>query len=98
MLPKEALEEEEREGGGVLTERGSGGGGGEEGLPWFETMVKGSKLGNVKRSWGEGRSQNGRYTVEWEVVEWNGEDGAEGTKSPTKRKLGDVADEDAMEH
>ncbi|PVH73541.1 hypothetical protein DL98DRAFT_501035, partial [Cadophora sp. DSE1049] len=83
VLPREAVEDavgergmvEESAGGGVLSERsGNGNGIGEEGLPWFETMVKGSKLGNVQRSWGERRSQNGRFKVEWEIVEWT-EDG-----------------------
>lgn len=103
VLPREAIEDAEGERaviGDVAREGGDGAGGGEEGLPWFETMVKGSKLGNVKRSWGESRSQNGRFKVEWEIVEWNG-DGSEeeGTKSPAKRKLGDVLEDgDVMEH
>ncbi|KAH7360920.1 hypothetical protein BKA65DRAFT_195178 [Rhexocercosporidium sp. MPI-PUGE-AT-0058] len=105
VLPREALEDAEsekvvigdvaREGGGVVE-------GGED-LPWFETMVKGSKLGNVKRSWGARRSQNGRFRVEWEIVEWTGDgegDGDEGAKSPAKRKLGDVvgSEGEMMEH
>ncbi|KAG4416945.1 hypothetical protein IFR04_009889 [Cadophora malorum] len=85
--------------GGVLSE-GSGNGIGEEGLPWFETMVKGSRLGNVQRSWGERRSGNGRFKVEWEIVEWteDGGEGGEGTKSPAKRKLGEVDQDELMEH
>ncbi|KAK0124642.1 hypothetical protein ONS95_009589 [Cadophora gregata] len=108
---REVIEESAagRGGRGVLSERergesGLGSGVGEEGLPWFETMVKGSKLGNVQRSWGKRRSQNGRFKVEWEIVEWTEEEesAGEGTKSPAKRKLGDVdgnGDQgDVMEH
>ena len=112
VLPREAVEDavgerevlesagEKGKGiGGVLSER-AGGGNGEEGLPWFETMVKGSKLGNVQRSWGERRSGNGRFKVEWEIVEWteDGGEGGEGTKSPAKRKLGEVDQDELMEH
>ncbi|KAH7418556.1 hypothetical protein BKA64DRAFT_613753 [Cadophora sp. MPI-SDFR-AT-0126] len=109
VLPREAVEDavEERGvieesgkgGGGLLSERGGDGDGvgdgiGEEGLPWFETMIKGSKLGNMKRSWGKRRSQNGRYKVEWEIVEWTEDgEGGEGTKTLAKRKLVDVGDE-----
>lgn len=101
MLPKEALDDAESDkekienvapftGGTALSSDG------DEGLPWFETMVKGSRLGNVRRSWGERRSQNGRFKVEWEIMEWT-EDGSEGTTSLAKRKIGEVVEDDVME-
>jgi hypothetical protein len=62
-----------------------------EGLPWFETMLEGSKLGNVRVSRGEKELEGHR--VEWEVVEWTNEDENErssGTgNSHGKRKLED---------
>lgn len=101
LLPKEALEDAENDkekienavpyvGTNVLNGHGN------EGLPWFETMVKGSRLGNVKKSWGERRSGNGRFTVEWEIVEWT-DDGTESDTTSAKRKLGEVTEDDVME-
>ncbi|KAL2074916.1 hypothetical protein VTL71DRAFT_8696 [Oculimacula yallundae] len=99
VLPKEAVEDAvgEREllgeSAGLVKEGNNG-----EGLPWFENMVRGSRLENVKTSWGEGRSQNGRFRVEWEIVEWSEErDGGEGTNAAAKRKLGEVVGDDVME-
>jgi hypothetical protein len=54
-------------------------------------------LGKISRGQGERRVGNGRYTIEWEIMEWN-----EGDPEPLsgKRKLGEVdVEEDAkMEH
>ncbi|XMA08523.1 hypothetical protein WAI453_001314 [Rhynchosporium graminicola] len=99
VLPKEAVEDAvgERtmigESAGLVKADGAG-----EGLPWFENMLRGSRLGNVKTSWGERRSHNGRFRVEWEIVEWSEErDGGDGSKSPAKRKLVEVNEVDMME-
>jgi len=59
-------------------------------------MVERSRLGRVTKSWGAGRSGDGRYTVEWEVVEWSEEDEKEG--STGKRKIAEVEESEAMEH
>lgn len=67
---------------------------GSEGLPWFETMVQGSKLGNMKKSWGSRSSGSGRYKVEWEIVEWTEGDDDNSTSAPPKRKLGEVLESD----
>jgi len=62
-----------------------------EGLPWFETMVDGSRLGKLKKS--SGHRQSGRYKVEWEIVEWT-DDAEDVNVSSSKRKLGQVEDGD----
>jgi len=96
LLPKEATEDVESNkkeenvtyAGSLLN------GDANEGLPWFETMVQGSKLGNVRRSWGSRQSGNGGIKVEWEIMEWTDENGDENT-SPGKRKIGEVEESDA---
>ncbi|KAE8446680.1 hypothetical protein EG329_011724 [Mollisiaceae sp. DMI_Dod_QoI] len=65
-----------------------------EGLPWFETMVEGSKLGKMKKSWGSRHSDNGRFKVEWEIVEWT--DGDDDSSTPSKRKFGEVTESDSV--
>lgn len=64
------------------------------GLPWFDTLVEGSKLGNMKMSMGSKRSRDGHVRVEWEVVEWtaDGEEQAPASAA-AKRKLGEGVDE-----
>jgi hypothetical protein len=80
-------------------ERAGGGGGGEEGvtgdgeqvpsgrethgIPWFDSIVAGSRLGNMRTSKGSSQSRDGRVKVEWEVHEWTAGDG-EGP-NPAKR-------------
>jgi hypothetical protein len=61
------------------------------GVPWFDGLVEGTRLGNMRRSRGVQRSQDGRVKIEWEVVEYSGgssggsgEDTDSGT--PGKRK------------
>ena len=67
------------------------------GFPWFETMVKNTRLGRIKRQKGGHTSQDGRTTVEWEVVEVDGSagEGKELEQRGTKRK-GDAGDEDVQ--
>ncbi|KAH6888573.1 hypothetical protein B0T10DRAFT_56379 [Thelonectria olida] len=72
------------------------------GVPWFDSMVEGTRLGRMRRSQGIQQSQDGRVKVEWEIVEYSG-DGAEGGIADTemestglgKRKLQDRDDTDA---
>jgi len=75
-----------------------GGEGESEGVPWFEGLVEGSRLGRVTRR-GERREGRG-WKVEWEIVEWT-EDGDEEMKEAEsekgtagKRKLGEVVGDD----
>ncbi|KAL2271850.1 hypothetical protein VTJ83DRAFT_1221 [Remersonia thermophila] len=75
------------------------------GLPWFDELVEGSRLGRMRRSGGAGTAAaggEGRRTtvrVAWEVTEWTeGEDAAAAAaaaaaasgESPRKRKLEEV--------
>lgn len=97
LLPTEATEEAEKDKDEVVIwEEGDG----NEGLPWFETLVEGSKLGSMKKSWG--KRQSGRYRVEWEIVEWTEGDEdtgeAEGDEStlPVKRKYEEVHEPDSV--
>ncbi|CAG8980432.1 hypothetical protein HYALB_00003997 [Hymenoscyphus albidus] len=64
-----------------------------EGLPWFETLVEGSKLGRMSKGRRKSTNPTGRYTIEWEIVEWT-DDGDAGNASPTKRKHGDLEEDD----
>ncbi|TVY82550.1 hypothetical protein LSUE1_G007791 [Lachnellula suecica] len=101
VLPSEALEDAENDKEKIenvvpFTGSNTLNGSANEGLPWFETMVEGSRLGKMKTT--SGKRQSGRYKVEWEIVEWT--DDGEGevlspTKSPTKRKLGEVEEGDS---
>ncbi|KUJ13046.1 uncharacterized protein LY89DRAFT_199712 [Mollisia scopiformis] len=92
LLPKEALDDAENDKEkieNVVPYAGND----IEGLPWFETMVQGSRLGNMKKSWGSRHSDNGRFKVEWEIVEWT--EGDEDLATPSKRKFGEVAEPDS---
>lgn len=102
LLPKEAVEDAENNkerfdsavvASGTRELRGEG----NEGLPWFDTMVEGSRLGRVRKSWGQRTAGDGnsRFTVEWEIMEWT--EGDE-VSAPGKRKIGELEESDAMEH
>jgi hypothetical protein len=61
------------------------------GAPWFEEMAEKTPLGKVKRQKGGHTTTSGDSTVEveWEVFEWNGDEGESTTGTP-KRKIGEV--------
>lgn len=61
------------------------------GLPWFDTMVQGSKLGNLGTTKGNSRSRYGAVRIEWEIVEYTEDDGDDAPR-PGKRKLDDGDD------
>ncbi|KAF2998303.1 hypothetical protein E8E13_007478 [Curvularia kusanoi] len=66
------------------------------GAPWFEEIVRNTRLGRYKQQRG-GHSDNG-VQVEWEVTEWieGGEDdGSRVPTPPSKRKIGHVEAEDS---
>ncbi|RAR12845.1 dimethylaniline monooxygenase 2 [Stemphylium lycopersici] len=66
------------------------------GAPWFEEIVRNTRLGRFKQQRG-GHTDSGVH-VEWEVTEWTEGDDAddEGSATPSKRKIGDIDDgEDA---
>ena len=61
------------------------------GAPWFEEIVRNTRLGRFKQQRG-GHSESG-VRVEWEVTEWSeAADDAddEGQATSSKRKIGDV--------
>ncbi|KAF2853536.1 hypothetical protein T440DRAFT_389882 [Plenodomus tracheiphilus IPT5] len=61
------------------------------GAPWFEEIVRNTRLGRIKQQRGA-HIDNG-VRVEWEVVEWTEGDNDtddEGRLTPNKRKIGDV--------
>jgi hypothetical protein len=68
------------------------------GAPWFEEIVRNTRLGRLTRQRG-GHSDNG-VQVEWEVTEWTEgdddgvDDGGSGSATPNKRKIGDLEAED----
>ena len=80
--------EREQEGGGTLVSSGEGA----TTVPWFETLVQGSRLGRMRRTRkGGAQSRDGSVTVEWEIVEWDdGGSGGSSVDGNGKRKLGDV--------
>lgn len=66
------------------------------GAPWFEEIVRNTRLGRIKQQRG-GQSENG-VQVEWEVTEWvegNGDDGMSDLTPPSKRKIGHLDAEDS---
>ena len=40
------------------------------GVPWFDGLVEGTRLGKMRRSRGVQRSQDGQVSVQWEVIEY----------------------------
>ncbi|KAI1484244.1 hypothetical protein F4774DRAFT_423635 [Daldinia eschscholtzii] len=72
------------------------------GIPWFESMILGSRLGNLHTKKGARESQDGTVRVEYEITEWTGDDAVgDGTQhagmfyeTPTtgKRKRGQADD------
>ncbi|RYP17810.1 hypothetical protein DL765_004294 [Monosporascus sp. GIB2] len=58
------------------------------GIPWFESMISGSRLGSLQTTRGARESQDGRIRVEWEVTEWTADDDEETNNG--KRKRGEM--------
>lgn len=77
------------------------------GVPWFDSMVEGTRLGRMRRTHGIQRSPGGGdVTIEWEIVEFaddgaDGDDdvnmsgGTGGPSTPSKRKMQDRDDGEA---
>ncbi|KAG5747493.1 hypothetical protein H9Q69_010615 [Fusarium xylarioides] len=74
------------------------------GVPWFDGMVEGTRLGSMRRSQGVKQSHDGQVKVEWEIVEYsNGDESTALTEedndvemsNPGKRKLQDRDDLEA---
>ncbi|RAL58548.1 hypothetical protein DID88_003996 [Monilinia fructigena] len=87
LLPKEALEDAHNDKQTIETiiPHNENDDEGKQGIPWFETMVEGSRLGKMRTSRGRRTTSDGRIKVEWEILEWTADD-----ETPTatgKRKL-----------
>ncbi|KAI1374925.1 hypothetical protein F4677DRAFT_446833 [Hypoxylon crocopeplum] len=70
-------------------------------IPWFESMILGSRLGNIHTTRGVHQSRDGRVRVEYEITEWTGDDASEDetgeASEPSatgKRKRGETDDGD----
>lgn len=61
-----------------------------QGAPWFEEIVRNTRLGRFKQQ--RGGHSSGGVQVEWEVVEFTEADDADDDQraTPSKRKIGDV--------
>ncbi|KAF4979620.1 hypothetical protein FZEAL_4177 [Fusarium zealandicum] len=82
------------------------------GVPWFDGLVEGTRLGSMRHSQGVKRSQDGSVRVEWEIIEYSANDDgdeagqAQGTgeeedvdmelSHPGKRKLQDRDEGDTV--
>ena len=67
------------------------------GTPWFEEMIEGSELGRIKRMRGGESSADGKTTVEWEITEFESNEGDGGTTGTGKRKHGSLGDGNDVE-
>lgn len=73
------------------------------GVPWFEDLVEGTRLGRLRRRHGASRSKDGKMQVEWEIIEYsdNGNDGQDvemATPASGKRKLDERDDNEVATH
>ncbi|KAL7784604.1 hypothetical protein V8C37DRAFT_395608 [Trichoderma ceciliae] len=70
------------------------------GVPWFDGLIEGSRLGSMRRSYGAKRSCDGQTSIEWDIVEFSengggekaegeGDGAGEASTQLGKRKLGD---------
>lgn len=65
-----------------------------QGQPWFEEIIEGSELGRMRKRSGGETSTDGKSRVQWEIVEFDGDDTGglvESGIGTGKRKLSDVA-------
>lgn len=49
------------------------------GVPWFDGLVEGTRLGNMRRAQAVKRSHDGKVSVEWEIVEFAASSGSGGS-------------------
>jgi hypothetical protein len=65
------------------------------GVPWFDGLIEGSRLGSMRRSYGARQSRDGQTSIEWDIVEFSENGGGETGEGETtltqlgKRKLRD---------
>lgn len=59
------------------------------GIPWFEEMIEGSRLGRLMKSRrGVGVSDDQSTSIEWEISEWSTDGSREAIQPAGKRKRG----------
>ncbi|KAI1340458.1 hypothetical protein F5Y15DRAFT_40369 [Xylariaceae sp. FL0016] len=66
-------------------------------IPWFNDLLSGSRLGDMRTTRGVRQSEDGRTRIEFEITEWTGEDDSDGQDAETsessntgKRKRSDA--------
>ncbi|KAL3419390.1 hypothetical protein PVAG01_09612 [Phlyctema vagabunda] len=97
LLPKEALEDAEHDKEKIeKVEPHARDADADEGLPWFNTMIEGSRLGKMRRSAGHRKSRDGRLQVEWEIMEWTDGDEEADAQATGKRKHAEYDGDSAM--
>ena len=66
------------------------------GKPWVEDIIEGSRLGRMRRQRGGNASLDGTVKVEWEILEFDGDDAAGPNENNTngKRKIGEIVGSD----
>ncbi|RFU80007.1 hypothetical protein TARUN_2229 [Trichoderma arundinaceum] len=47
------------------------------GVPWFDGLIEGSRLGSMRRNYGAKRSRDGQMSIEWDIVEYSENGGGE---------------------
>lgn len=72
------------------------------GVPWFDTLVEGTRLGQMRQTKGIQQAQDGNVNIEWEVVEYSDTGDGDGDEdvemvsahstASGKRKLGERDD------
>ncbi|CAJ2506079.1 Uu.00g002090.m01.CDS01 [Anthostomella pinea] len=61
-------------------------------IPWFESMLAGSRLGNMQTTRGVRQSHDGRVRVEFEITEWTAGDEAETEMDEAADAEGDASE------
>ncbi|KAL2754650.1 hypothetical protein ACRALDRAFT_1063442 [Sodiomyces alcalophilus JCM 7366] len=65
-----------------------------QGVPWFDSLVEGSRLGNIRRTQGVDRSEEGNVKVEWEIIEWTEGDDDDGDGMEVEVEASEARSED----
>lgn len=59
------------------------------GVPWFDGLIEGSRLGSMRRSYHATRSRDGQTSIEWDIVEYSENGGGEMEEDePVSTQLG----------
>ncbi|KAL7960814.1 hypothetical protein V8C34DRAFT_275797 [Trichoderma compactum] len=59
------------------------------GVPWFDGLIEGSRLGSMRRSYHATRSRDGQTSIEWDIVEYSENGGGQMEEDePVSTQLG----------